>query len=247
MESIDGLRNLPAGVVALLLSSPEYLDRFLFMTEGEQIREVARLTTSVLVTWGAASVTTRTLTGVMAGAEASVPVLSLAPEGALAVERVVVPVGRAATVLSGGPGAAILLQRANTSGGGASSSGGPGRWKPAREAMEEPARKYQSQVTRAPEGQVYEVDEVKFDGFRDDVLLEAKGPGYEHFLEQAVEQGGWFEGFSDMVRQARRQQRVAHGFPIEWHFAERRVADHVRALFKRNGLGRISIHHTPPR
>jgi|GEM_PF-4661119 len=49
-----------------------------------------------------------------------------------------------------------------------------------------------------------------------------------------------------MIKQARSQQRVSRGFPIEWHFAERRVADYVRVLFKRNGLGRISVIHTPP-
>jgi hypothetical protein len=42
-----------------------------------------------------------------------VPVLSLSAEGLLVMERVVVPVGRMGTVLSGGPGAAIILQKAD--------------------------------------------------------------------------------------------------------------------------------------
>ncbi|RKH44178.1 hypothetical protein [Corallococcus sicarius] len=125
-DSIAGLGHLPSAVVALIGSSPAYWERFQSMTEGEQIREVARLTTGLLVTCGAASATTRTLTGMMAGAEASVPVLSLSVEGALAVERIAVPVGRAAAVLSGGPGAAIILQRVDdAAGSGGESGGGP--------------------------------------------------------------------------------------------------------------------------
>ncbi|RKH55124.1 Tox-REase-5 domain-containing protein [Corallococcus llansteffanensis] len=245
-DALAALRHLPTGLVALIASSPEYLERFQYMTRGEQIQEAARLTTSVIATWGTASATTRTVRGLLAGTEATVPVLSLSSQGTLVLERVAVPAGRTAAVLSGGPGAAIILQRANTSGGGAPSSGGPGRWKPARESIEETARRYQAQITHEPEGFVYEIDDVKFDGFNEEALLEAKGPGYEKFLDQAVEQGGWFEGFSDMVRQARRQLRVARGFPMEWHFAEQKVADYMRALFKRNGLGRVPVLFTPP-
>ncbi|WP_147439263.1 hypothetical protein [Corallococcus sp. CA049B] len=124
-DSIAGLRHLPAGVAALITSSPAYWERFQSMTRGEQIREVSRLTTGMLVTWGAASATTRTLKGMALGAEATVPVLSLSAEGALALERVAVPAGRAAAVLSGGPGAAIILHRSNTTGTGAAPSSGP--------------------------------------------------------------------------------------------------------------------------
>jgi hypothetical protein len=46
-------------------------------------------------------------------------VLSLSAEGLLVMERVVVPVGRMGTVLSRGPGAAIILQRASTGADGA--------------------------------------------------------------------------------------------------------------------------------
>ena len=48
------------------------------------------------------------------------PVLSLSAEGLLAVERVVVPVGKTATVLSGGPGAAIILHQMEGAGDGGS-------------------------------------------------------------------------------------------------------------------------------
>jgi hypothetical protein len=126
VDSVAGLRHLPAGVVALITSTPEYWERFQSMTRGEQIREASRLTTGLLFTWGAASATTRTLKGMAVGAEATVPVLSLSAEGALALERVTVPAGRAAAALSGGPGAAIILQRVDdSSGGGDAPSDGP--------------------------------------------------------------------------------------------------------------------------
>jgi hypothetical protein len=115
-DSLAALRHVPGGVAALIASSPEYLERFRYMTRGEQVKAVSKLTTSLIVTFGAAGGTTRTLTGALAGAEATVPVLSLSAEGLLVMERVVVPVGRMGTVLSGGPGAAIILQRAGEAG-----------------------------------------------------------------------------------------------------------------------------------
>ena len=244
VDSLAALQNLPAGVAALIHSSPEYLERFRYMTRGEQVQVVAELTTTLLVTKGTASATTRTVTGGLAGAEATVPVLALSANGVLVLERMAVPVGRGASVLGGGPGAAILLHRANADGGGASSSQGPGRWESANEYMEEPARRYQKQITDASEGQVYTVEDVKFDGFKDGILLEAKGPGYRKHLDDAVENGGWFGGFRAMVTQAQRQLGVSQGFPIQWHFAEREVADFVRVLFRRNGLDDISVIFT---
>jgi hypothetical protein len=117
-DSLVGLRHLPAGVVALLASSPEYLERLRYMTRGEQVKALSKLTTSLLVTFGAAGGTTSTLTRTLAGAEATVPVLSLSAEGLLVVERVVVPVDKVGTVLSGRPGAAIILYQTGIGGGG---------------------------------------------------------------------------------------------------------------------------------
>ncbi|MHA7633925.1 hypothetical protein [Corallococcus sp. M7] len=124
-DSIAGLRHLPAGIVALIASSPEYWERFQYMTAGEQIRETARLSTSVVAIWGATSATTRTLKGLASGIDTTVPVLSLSAEGALVLERVSVPVGRTAAVLSSGPGAAIIVQRVDDSDAGGSSPSGP--------------------------------------------------------------------------------------------------------------------------
>jgi hypothetical protein len=114
VDSLAALRHLPAGVAALIASSPDYFERFRYMTRGEQVRALSKLTTSLITTWGAAGSTARTLTG----AEAIVPVLSLSAEGALVVERVMVPIGKVTEVLGGGPGAAIILYQTGTGRGG---------------------------------------------------------------------------------------------------------------------------------
>ncbi|WP_375754798.1 Tox-REase-5 domain-containing protein [Corallococcus exercitus] len=259
VDSLAGLRQLPAGVAALIASSPMYWERFQSMTRGEQIREVSRLTTGMLLTGGAASATTRTLKGMALGAEATVPVLSLSAEGALALERVAVPAGRAAAVLSGGPGAAIILQRASASGSGAAPSKGPGQWAPANESMPERARRYQEQITGHSADEAYWVGAtstkaggIKFDGFRDDVLLEAKGPGYAAFFEDDLAPRDWFKNSGkaqELVTQGRKQRDIARGLGIrvEWHVAEAHAADSIRKLLEGNDITEITVISTPMR
>lgn len=114
-DNLAALREMPAAVVALLESSPEYLERFRHMTRGEQVQAVSKLVTNLIATWGTVSAATRTLEGA-ALATAEVPVLALSVQGTAAMRIVAAPVGRAAAVLSGGPGAAIILQRAGEGG-----------------------------------------------------------------------------------------------------------------------------------
>ncbi|MGE6763119.1 Tox-REase-5 domain-containing protein [Corallococcus interemptor] len=197
--------------------------------------------------------------GMALGAEVSVPVLSLSAEGALALERVAVPAGRAATVLSGGPGAAIILQRANTASKGGAPSQGPGQWAPAKESMSTRARRYQEQITGHTADEAYWVGGtstkaggVKFDGFKDDVLLEAKGPGYAEFFEDNFDPKDWFEAsgkYQDLADQADRQQRIVQGMGIriEWHVAEKHAAAAMRKLLENNGFTEITVIHTPAR
>ncbi|MBN9683578.1 MULTISPECIES: Tox-REase-5 domain-containing protein [unclassified Corallococcus] len=257
VDSFAGLRNLPTGVAALIASTPMYWERFQSMTRGEQIREVSRLTTGLLLTGGAASATSRTLKGMTFGAEVSVPVLSLSAEGALALERISVPAGRAAAALSGGPGAAIILQRANTTGSGAAPSKGPGQWAPARESMSPRARAYQEQITGHTADEAYWVGGtstkdggVKFDGFRDDVLLDAKGPGYSAFFNEDLSPKDWFISSGkaeELATQARRQVDAVRGMGIriEWHVAEKHAADSIRKLLEGKNATEIIIIPTP--
>ncbi|NTX62868.1 hypothetical protein HUA74_19660 [Myxococcus sp. CA051A] len=248
-DNLAALNQMPAAVAALLASSPEYLERFQYMPRGEQVQAVSKLVTNLIATWGTASAATRTLQGA-AVATAEVPVLSLSAQGALVMGRVAVPVGRAAAVLSGGPGAAIILQRAK----GASPSKGPGQWGPVNESMKPPARRYQEQVTGHSADDAYwvggmstQTGGVKFDGFKDGVLLEAKGPGYAKFFE-GLEPKEWFRnsGAKGLVEQAERQSRKVRGMgiPVRWHVAEKAAADALREFFKNARVVGVEIVHT---
>jgi hypothetical protein len=258
IDSVAALGHLPEALGALLASSPAYFERFRLMTRGEQIQALSRLATSLLTTYGAAAGTTRTVASVGRGLEAaSVPVLTLSAEGALAMQRVAVPVGRLVTSLSGGPGAALILHRANQTGPGSppTPAKGPGQWGPAQESMSRRAARDQEQVSGRPVGECYWVGGVgrknggvAFDGFQDGVLLEAKGPGYANkFLDTLVPKP-WFapSGAQQLIDQVLRQLRAAKGVRIRWHVAEEKAANAIRKLLKDNKLLGVEVVHTPP-
>ncbi len=99
---------------------------------------------------------------------------------------------------------AVAMAARGSSGGKAGaqaappSSGGPGEWVQATESMSEQARRYQAQVTGAPEGYVYRVKlgdkYVNFDGFDEGVLLEAKSTGYAQWINKKLDFFGIFKG-----------------------------------------------------
>jgi hypothetical protein len=121
--------------------------------------------------------------------------------------------------------------------------GSRGRFVRASEAMSPRAARYQSQVTGRPPGEIFLVDGVKFDGFRDGVLFDAKGPGYASFVKDGRFRR-WFAGAGELVDQAGRQVRVAGGVPIVWHVAEPQAARAIRRLLAANGLSGIRVVHT---
>ena len=249
------LRQWPSALAALVASSPEYLERLRYMTAGEQVKAVSKLLTDLISTWGAASATTRTLTGALAGAEALVPALSLTAEGALVLERVAVPVGRAAAVLGGGPGAVVILHRTRTAAQTPAPSGGPGKWGPAQESMNPRSRAYQEQITGHSADEAYWVGGmstkqggVKFDGFKDSVLLEAKGLGYAKFFK-GLKPKEWFRhsGAKELIDQAKRQSAKVQsmGIRIEWHVAEADAAKAIQKLLVDAEVDGITVVHTP--
>ncbi|MFY2561197.1 Tox-REase-5 domain-containing protein [Corallococcus terminator] len=252
-DTLAALRHMPAAVAALLASSPEYLERFQYMTRGEQVQAVSKLVTNLIATWGTASAATRTLQGATF-ATAEVPVLSLSAQGALVMGRVAVPVGRAAAVLSGGPGAAIVLQRASTAAKQGGPSKGPGQWAPAKESMSPRARRYQEQLSGHSADEAYWVGGVgrdsggvKFDGFEKGVLQEAKGPGYAKFFE-GLDPKRWFKnsGAKALGEQALRQMNAAKGMPIRWHVAEEAAVPALRKILQDRGAKGIEVVFTPP-
>jgi hypothetical protein len=93
---------------------------------------------------------------------------------------------------------------------------------------------------------------VKFDGFKDGVLLEAKGPGYTEFFEENLAPKDWFKNSGkaqDLVKQAERQLRKVRGtgIRIEWHIAEEHAANAIRRLLDDNKIREITVIHTPAR
>lgn len=119
----------------------------------------------------------------------------------------------------------------------------PGSWSPATESMSERSAKYQEQVTGARMGTVYRVNNVKFDGFEDGVLVEAKGPGLDGFVKDG-EFRPWFRGKAEFLKQAQRQLDAADGAPIRWDVAEPRVAEALDELFFERSIP-ITVRHVP--
>jgi hypothetical protein len=247
VRTLKGLAQLPRAVAGLIASSPEYFARYGAMNLEDQVREAARLATHVLTLYGGAAAT-----GPRLAAVARVPVLGVTVKGALVVQEVAVPAGTVSGVV-GAVGAGVLMAQGSAP---ASTSwppppGGPGEWVQENVNMSAGARRYQAQIAGAPEGWAYSIrtgsgpkDKVDFDGFKEGVLLEAKGPGYRELFKRMGSKE-WFEGAQEMLNQARRQFRAAQGRPIQWHFAEREVADAMRALFQEKNLNGIQVIHTP--
>jgi len=129
--------------------------------------------------------------------------------------------------------------------GGGLEAEGPGQWREAQESMSDRAADFQSKVTGQPPGRVYDVDGVKFDGYKDGKLLDAKGPGYEQFVDSNGDFKPWYRGAGELVDQAERQLSVAGDTPIEWHVAEEPAADAMRSLLQREGFGQIDVVFDP--
>lgn len=85
---------------------------------------------------------------------------------------------------------------------------------------------------------------VEFDGFRDGVLLDAKGP--RTYVIISHEWGT--KALEKMLKQMRKQvNAVASGgldIPIHWHFAEKEA---MEISAKLNVPPRITLFHTPPK
>jgi hypothetical protein len=74
---------------------------------------------------------------------------------------------------------------------------------------------YQEFVTGTKAGTAFEVGGVRFDGVRNNTLLEAKS-SYDNFVNKKT--GGfysWFKGQNSLVTQARNQIKAANGSAIE--------------------------------
>jgi hypothetical protein len=248
IRSVEGLAQLPSAVATLIASSPEYFARYSALPLQEQIREAARLSTHLLTLYGsAAGAATR-----LGSLGASLPVLSLTAEGALAVEQVAVPAGTAAAALGTGAGAVYVLmaaEKATKESSKSKAAKGPGEWRRKKFSGSDEARRYQEQISGRPADDVYYIDDVEYDGFTSGVLKEAKGKRYLEFFEKNGKPKYWYEAsghFKELIEQASKQSKAARGIPLEWHVAEREMVDILRNQFNRAGIDNIQVIYTPP-
>ncbi|MBZ4416236.1 Tox-REase-5 domain-containing protein [Myxococcus sp. RHSTA-1-4] len=256
-DSATTLSRLPEGLATLIASSPGYLERFRQMTRGERIHALSRLTTTLLATWGTAVGTSRTLAARGRDWEPNrLPVLSLAADGSLAVERVAVPVGRTLTVLGTGAGATVIPHTAVSQAESfrTSTARGPGRWGPARESRSPRAARYHEQLSGRPASEAYwlgepgQPDVLKFDGFEEGVLLEVRGPGLESRFNDDLTPRPWFaSGARALLDEALRKHEAAQaaGVRVRWHVAEEKAARALRKLFEDPRLADVEVVQTP--
>lgn len=261
LESLEGLAQLPVAVRTLIENSPEYWEHFRSLPSGERVRHVSRLLTNVLITCGTAGAGSAKVASTMGRwGRLGMPVLTVSAQGTLAVTRVAVPAQALVTAVSTGTGAVVILHMAAQGAGSSGGSGlkpwtppvgGPGKWVRKSEGMKPRARKYQSQVSGAPEGWVYKVERAgetyDFDGFKDGHLIDGKGLNYDNKFLDTLEPQYWFEetGARGLRKNAERQLRIANGTPIQWHVAEEKAARAIRKLLQDNYLDGIQVIHTP--
>jgi hypothetical protein len=231
------------------------------MSQEDQIREAARLSTHVIMMLGGAEATV----GRMGGLGAELPVLSLTAEGELVLGGAVVAGGTTTTTVAVELGARSILHMASSgqgnTGSGSGKAGksskqasmqGPGRWtykKPTTDSQD--ALDYQEQVTGRPAWWVYMIGKLEFDGIRGKELLEAKGPGYCSFFNADGTPKYWYVNsgkFEQMMRQAEEQSKLAQrvGLPLTWHVADAKVVEFLREEFKNRGLSNTTVRHTRP-
>ncbi|WP_243736172.1 RHS repeat-associated core domain-containing protein, partial [Bradymonas sediminis] len=122
-----------------------------------------------------------------------------------------------------------------------------GRFVPRNRSMSVRAAKYQSQITGTAANIEFNLKGVDFDGLKDGVLLEAKGPGYAKFISKKTgEFEDWFDGATKLLDQARRQVNAAKGAKVEWHVAEEKAASTIKELLKSQRVKGINVKHIEP-
>lgn len=87
---------------------------------------------------------------------------------------------------------------------------------------------------------------VHFDDCRwsDGTMLEAKGPNYSWMFTVRPDSKVWANVRAEFLDQAKRQIEAAGPRAIEWHFAEKQMADYARPLLQTR-YGNVTVLYTP--
>lgn len=108
---------------------------------------------------------------------------------------------------------------------------------------------YKEQVTNVPAEYYYHVGDVSFDGYRDGILVDAKGEGLLKFIETNWTASVYGNG--GLVDWALRRLDAVHNAgattPIHWHIAEHAAFKHLSNLQKDGFFpSRICLVDSPP-
>jgi len=130
---------------------------------------------------------------------------------------------------------------------------GPGSWGPVRESMSDRARAYQEFATGSPSDRTYTVFKpdgkpVKFEGFENGTLIDAKGPEYDRLLTPKPPGSSPYpyQGVADdLVKTATRQLEGAQGMPIEWRVMEEGAVPKIKAILADADITGIRVVHYP--
>ena len=112
----------------------------------------------------------------------------------------------------------------------------PGEWLHDFEGgtnMSEAAAAYEARVCNKDPGIGYYVDGVQFDGFIDNVLIDAKYYTENSGSTRALLRNNYFIGMRSLA-QAERQVMAAAGRQVEWRVASQAARDKLQELFNRN-------------
>lgn len=128
------------------------------------------------------------------------------------------------------------------------SDGGQGKWTRVNRPNR-PHFKYEKQITGAPKDVEYQVNGVNFDGYdaTRKVLLEATNYSADNPLIKKGAPDFLVREFQEQaLKQAQDQRQAAGKDPIEWHVANKEVAEELRALLdKADENPDIKIIFTP--
>jgi hypothetical protein len=148
------------------------------------------------------------------------------------------------------PRTSFAFSAAATAGGCWADLTGPGEWKAENEAMKPDALAYQMRVTGTPKGMVYRLTAdtpsgwVKFDGFRNGTLLDAKH-GYLGLIDPKT--GKFYTWYKSAAEEAQRQNKAfeRHHIPIVWHCSEAGAVAAFKAMLKDQNIKSITVVYTP--
>ena len=118
---------------------------------------------------------------------------------------------------------------------------GCGKWEEVNESMSENSRTYQEKIT-GKSGKAWVQNGVKFDGYRNGTLIEAKG-NYDNFVNKDGKFYSWFKGKDSLLDQASRQTIAADGTAIEWYVQSEKSYNAISNILQ--GYDNIAVIFKP--